>query len=153
MVAELISPFVSVCFLSFSSHFGFIDFSFLVPHKRVLSVNSNYVLFLSLNQIFGYLTCFSLPSKQLWLWCWPRFTVLLVQNVVLCLGFLRMVYERTHSSVIVYSSKFARQFVINVKRQSVWIYLTLRKHILYLFEFDIGISVASVDYYREIILT
>lgn len=88
-----------------SFHFGFIAFSFYVSYKRVLSVNSNYPPFLSLNQSFGYRTCISLPSKQLWLWCWPRFTVLLERYVVLCLGFLGMVYECTHSSVIVYSPK------------------------------------------------
>lgn len=97
----------------------FIAFSFYVPYKRVLSVNSNYPPFLSLNQGFGYRTCFSLPSKQLWLWCWPRFTVLLEQYVALCLGFLGMVYECTHSSVIVYSLKSACQFAINVKRQLI----------------------------------
>lgn len=118
IIAYLYQPFAWV----FCFHFCFIAFSFYVSYKRVLSVNSNYPPFLSLNQSFGYHTCFSSPSKQLWLWCWPRFTVLLKQYVVLCLGFLGMVYECTHSSVIVYSPKSACQFVINVKRQTVWVY-------------------------------
>lgn len=73
--------------------------AFMFLTKGFLSVNSDCPPFLSLNQSFGYHTCFSLPSKQLWLRCWPRFTVLLEQYVVLCLGFLGMVYECTHMSV------------------------------------------------------
>lgn len=111
----IICIFVSICVLGFS----FIAFCF---YKSVLSVNSNYPPFLPLNQNFGYCTCISLPSKQLWLWYWPRFTILLEQYVVLCLGFLRMVYECAHSSVIVYSPEFACQFVLNVKRKAVWLH-------------------------------
>lgn len=99
--------------------FSFIAFCL---YKSVLSVNSNYPPFLPLNQNFGYCTCISLPSKQLWLWYWPRFTILLEQYVVLCLGFLRMVYECAHSSVIVYSPEFACQFVLNVKTKAVWLH-------------------------------
>lgn len=116
----------SICISLFLGFFLFIlvllPLAFYVSYKRVLSVNSNYPPFLSLNQSFGYHTCFSLPSKQLWLWCWPRFTVLLQQYVALCFGFLGMVYECTHSSVIVYSPKSTCQFVINVNRQAVWLY-------------------------------
>lgn len=80
--------------LFFSFRFCFIAFSFYVCHKRVLSVNSNYPPFLSLNQSFGYRACFPSPSKQPWLRRWPRFaSVLLKQYVALCLGFSGMVYE------------------------------------------------------------
>lgn len=72
--------------------------AFMFLTKGVLSVNSDCPPIFCLNQSFGYHTCFSLPSKQLWLRCWPRFTVLLEQHVVLCLGFLGMVYECTHRS-------------------------------------------------------
>lgn len=113
--------YTPICIKSFFFFsFWFYCLYFYVSYKRVLSVNSNYPPFLSLNQSFGYRTSFSSPSKQLWLWCWPRFTILLKQYVVLCLGFLGMVYECTHSSVIVYPPKSACQFVINVKKQAVW---------------------------------
>lgn len=67
-----------------------LPWAFMFSYKKFLSVNSNYPPFLSMNQSFGYPICFSKPSKQLWLWCWPRFTVLLKQYVVLCLGFFRI---------------------------------------------------------------
>lgn len=112
----------------FSFHFGFLlPSAFMFSYKRVQSVNSNYPPFLSLNQSFGDHTCFPKPSKQLWLWCWPRFTVVLKQYAVLCLGFfffLGMVYECTHSSVIVYSPKSA---CYNVLWQPVWVCWTLRR--------------------------
>lgn len=112
----------------FSFHFGFLlPSAFMFSYKRVQSVNSNYPPFLSLNQSFGDHTCFPKPSKQLWLWCWPRFTIVLKQYAVLCLGFfffLGMVYECTHSSVIVYSPKSA---CYNVLWQPVWVCWTLRR--------------------------
>lgn len=76
--------YTSFCFLLISV---LMYLAFMFPTKSVLSVNSNYPPFLSLNQSFGDRSCVCLPSKQLWLRCWPRFTVLLEQYVPLCLGF------------------------------------------------------------------
>ncbi len=60
-LAYIIPLFVSEFF---SFHFGFIAFSFYVSYKRVLSVNSNYPPFLSLNQSFGYRTSLSSPINN-----------------------------------------------------------------------------------------
>lgn len=80
-----------ICIVFFLFSFWFYCLlAFMFSCSRFLSVNSNYPSFLSVNQSFGYPTCFFKPSKQLWLWCWPRFTVLLKQYVVLCLGFFRI---------------------------------------------------------------
>lgn len=106
--------------------------AFMFLYKRVLSVNSNYPPFFSLNQGFGYRTWLSVPSKQFWLWCWPRFTVLLEQYVLLCLGCsFGAANECTHSSVIVYSLSSARQSAINVKWRAVCGVFSSERLVLY----------------------
>lgn len=77
----------SVAWVFLFSFWVLLPSAFMFSYKRVQSVNSNYPPVLSLNQSFGDHTCFPKPSKQLWLWCWPRFTLVLKQYVVLCLGF------------------------------------------------------------------
>lgn len=114
--------FVSVCCLSLFSLFIMVllPLAFIFSYKK--KKKPNYPPFLSMNQSFGYPTRFPKPSKQLWLWCWPRFIVSLEQYVALCLGFSALVYEYARSSVIVYSPKSACQFVINVIWQPRWVY-------------------------------
>lgn len=97
LLVSLLTPYLSVVWVYLFIYLFFALFSlpllplaFKFSYKKFLSINSNYPPLLPMNQSFGYPTRFSKPSKQLWLRCWPRFTVLLKQYVALCLGFLRI---------------------------------------------------------------
>lgn len=85
-----------------------------------LAVNSDCPPFLSLNQSFGFCTYVSLPSKQLWLRCWPRFTVLLEQYVMLCLGNSLWMHSHVRSAQL---SHVCRTSLLEMLwRHLVWVY-------------------------------